>query len=211
LPEATQVPAFAFEQLAPQAAAAPAGPGALRARAEAIVDAAEAQAEAIRDEARRSGYEDGFAAGRAQALEGIDSAASALAQALAAVEASAAELADRIEGEACRFALAAAERIVAGTLDAQPERVLDVVRGALRTLLERERITILLNRDDLDLVRAGFAELAALGGIDHIDVQEERRVARGGAVVRTAVGDVDARIEAKLDRLRATFASEFAG
>jgi flagellar assembly protein FliH len=41
-----------------------------------------------------------------------------------------------------------------------------------------------------------------LGGIEHVDVQEERRVARGGTVVRTTVGEVDARIATKLDRAR---------
>jgi flagellar biosynthesis/type III secretory pathway protein FliH len=43
---------------------------------------------------------------------------------------------------------------------------------------------------------------AALGGIEHCEVQAERRVGRGGAVVRTPDGDVDARAEAKLERAR---------
>jgi flagellar assembly protein FliH len=43
---------------------------------------------------------------------------------------------------------------------------------------------------------------ASLGGIEHCDVQAERRVARGGAVVRTPEGDVDARLETKLARAR---------
>jgi flagellar biosynthesis/type III secretory pathway protein FliH len=41
-----------------------------------------------------------------------------------------------------------------------------------------------------------------LGGIEHCEVQAERRVTRGGAVVRTPDGDVDARIETKLARAR---------
>jgi len=41
---------------------------------------------------------------------------------------------------------------------------------------------------------------ASLGGIEHCEVQAERRVARGGAVVRTPDGDVDARVETKLQR-----------
>jgi flagellar biosynthesis/type III secretory pathway protein FliH len=41
---------------------------------------------------------------------------------------------------------------------------------------------------------------ASLGGIEHCEVQAERRVARGGAIVRTPVGDVDARVETKLER-----------
>ena len=42
-------------------------------------------------------------------------------------------------------------------------------------------------------MRAALDDLAAaLGGIEHCEVQAERRVARGGAVVRTAEGEVDA-------------------
>ena len=43
---------------------------------------------------------------------------------------------------------------------------------------------------------------ASLGGIEHCEVQAERRVSRGGAVVRTPEGDVDARVETKLVRAR---------
>ena len=53
-----------------------------------------------------------------------------------------------------------------------------------------------LVRDAMDGVRA------SLGGIEHCEVQAERRVSRGGAVVRTPDGDVDARIETKLVRAR---------
>ena len=96
-----------------------------------------------------------------------------------------------------------AEKIVAGTLDAQPERVLDVVRGALRRLTERRRVTILVNPDDLEIVRAASGGFAAeLGGIEHCEVQSERRLARGGAVVRTDEGQIDASVETQLARAR---------
>jgi flagellar biosynthesis/type III secretory pathway protein FliH len=52
-------------------------------------------------------------------------------------------------------------------------------------------------------VRAAADELAAsLGGIEHLEVQAERRVGRGGAVVRHPEGDVDAQLATKLERVR---------
>ena len=39
-----------------------------------------------------------------------------------------------------------------------------------------------------------------LGGIEHLEVQEERRVQRGGAMVRSTTGEIDARIQTKLER-----------
>jgi flagellar assembly protein FliH len=192
--------AFAFEEL--HAVAQP-RTGNVRVEARSILEAAQAEADRIRDEARDAGYREGYEAGRAAALAKLQPATQALAEALGAARARQAELADDIEAEACRFALAAAERIVAGALEAQPDRVLDIVRGGLRAMVERERVTIQLNPADIDLVRGALTELAAIAGVEHVDVQEERRVARGSAIVRTSVGEIDARVEAKLERLRA--------
>ncbi|MEA2227646.1 MAG: flagellar assembly protein FliH, partial [Solirubrobacteraceae bacterium] len=59
--------------------------------------------------------------------------------------------------------------------------------------------------DDLDVVRSAVEALrGSLGGIEHCEVQSERRVSRGGAIVRTPDGDIDARIETKLARARET-------
>jgi flagellar biosynthesis/type III secretory pathway protein FliH len=58
-------------------------------------------------------------------------------------------------------------------------------------------------------MRSSVADVAgSLGGIEHLEVQEERRVGRGGAIVRTALGEVDARIETKLERVRAVVEQE---
>jgi flagellar assembly protein FliH len=104
-----------------------------------------------------------------------------------------------------------AEKVVAAAIEVEPERVLDVVRGALRAIVERERLVIQVNPQDLEIVREGLDELTgALGGIEHVEVQEERRVQRGGAVVRTAVGELDANIRTKLDRAREAVLEELA-
>jgi flagellar assembly protein FliH len=94
----------------------------------------------------------------------------------------------------------------------QPERVVDVVRGALRRLGERSRVTVLVHPADLDAVREATGGLVAtLGGIETCDVQAERRVTRGGAVVRTEEGEVDATLETKLLRAREVVEAELAG
>jgi flagellar assembly protein FliH len=101
------------------------------------------------------------------------------------------------------LAMEVAQKVVAGTIAVEPERVLDVIRGALRTIVERERVVIQVNPEDLAIVREGLDELTGtLGGIEHVEVQEERRVARGGATVRTTVGEIDAKLQTKLDRAK---------
>ena len=109
--------------------------------------------------------------------------------------------ADALERRAVELGLALAEKIVAGTLEVEPERVVDSVQGALRGIVERERVTVLVNPDDIEIVREAIEGVkASLGGIEHCVVEAERRVARGGCIVRTPVGDIDARVETKLER-----------
>jgi flagellar assembly protein FliH len=111
--------------------------------------------------------------------------------------------ADQLEIHAVDLSLFLAEKVLQGALAVEPERVVEAVRGALRGIVERERVTVLVHPSDLELVREAMDELrATLGGIEHCEVQAERRVSRGGAIVRTQDGDVDARVETKLQRAR---------
>ena len=193
---------FDFEALdagvpAPAPLAGPALPG--PADVALATAAARAEAEAIREAARAQG----FAAGHAEAQAALAPAAVALAAALEAVRTEAALHAERLERQAVELALALAEKVLAGALAVEPERVVEAVRGALRGVVDRERVTVLVNPEDLDGVRDAMGALrATLGGIEHCEVQAERRVARGGAIVRTPDGDVDARVETKLQRAR---------
>jgi flagellar biosynthesis/type III secretory pathway protein FliH len=203
---------FDFEQLAapPQTAPAPSLEGAAR-KARDLVAAAQAEADRIHAEARDAGFQEGFAAGHQAAREDLAPALSALVGATEELRELKATAADAVEQHAVDLAIRVAEKVLAGTLAVEPERVLDVIRGALRTIVDRERVVLQVSPEDLVLVREAIDEVAgSLGGIEHIDVQEERRAQRGGAVLRTALGEVDARIETKLDRARAAIETELA-
>src|SRR5918998_445618 len=79
---------FDFEQLTPPPA--PKRPPRLdeaKTQAQALVVAAEREAERIREEARRAALEEGYAAGRADALKELAPSAEALAAALTAARA----------------------------------------------------------------------------------------------------------------------------
>lgn len=179
-------------------------------QAAAVMDVlAEARAEA--DQIRRQALEEGYAAGRHEALEALAPALSALAAATEEVRAAQADTAAELERRAVELGMALASKVLAGALSVQPERVLDSVQGALRGIVERERVIVMVNPEDLEIVQGAAEELkATLGGIDHCVIEAERRVGRGGCIVRTPVGDVDARIETKLERATEVVAAALA-
>lgn len=197
---------YSFDTLEPLA-----GAPNLNGRMSAVdpIGVAVAEAEAIREHARAEGFEAGRLEGLTEVRLELEPSAQALVAAAAAVAAEQAGRTAALERQAVELALKIAEKVVAGALEARPELVVDVVAGALRTFIDRERVVVAVHPEDADLVRESIdAVAAAMGGIAHVDVQADRRVTRGGAVVRTEAGEVDGTVEAKLDRAREAIVRE---
>jgi flagellar assembly protein FliH len=163
------------------------------------------------DAVREQAFEEGFAAGVAHAQSHLDGPAAALAAAADQLQALRTDAASSVEADAVDLALRIAEQAVGAAIAVDPELVVEAVRGALRRLVERDRVLILVNPDDLELVRDHASRLVGeLGGIEHCEVQAERRVRPGGAIVRTSEGEVDATLETKLARAREVLDHELA-
>jgi flagellar assembly protein FliH len=187
--------AYAFEQLESSKV--------LSSNAADLVESAWAEAEQIRENARRAGYADGQAAGIAAARGEIESALAALSTALGAFAALREELTTALEHDAADLAFRLCEQVLAGALDVQPERVTDVARNALRRITDRRRVVLLVNPSDLDVISGAIEDLKReLGGIEHCDVQSDRRIDRGGVILRTDAGEIDVTIDAQLERAR---------
>jgi flagellar biosynthesis/type III secretory pathway protein FliH len=187
-----------LEQLAPPPSLDP-----VRA-AEAVIEAARVEANALRTQAVQDGFVEGMQRGREESAASLVPALEALRNAVDEAISARDAIVDGAEAAAARLAIAIAEKVVAGALEVAPERVVDVVRGALRGMLDGERIVVCVHPDDVDLVRSAGNELAD----SHIEIYAERRVTRGGALVRTSVGEIDARIETKLEAVQALVTAE---
>ncbi len=165
----------------------------------------------LRAQAEAQGYAEGHAAGLQRAQAEMADAISALNTAAAGLETMRDELATAIEVDALDLAFNIAERIVGGALEVQPERVIDVVRGAVRRIAERHHITVIVSPEDLETFSGAIDDLRGeLGGIENCNVHADRRVGRGGAIIRTSEGEIDVRIETQLQRVRELVESELA-
>jgi flagellar assembly protein FliH len=195
---------YDFEQLEPSEP--PPRDAAARALAEARVEA-----EQIREQARAQGHAEGLDAGHADGLTEIASAAGALGEALAGVSSLRDEVAEAVERDAIELALELAEKVLAASLQARPELVVEVVQGALRRLGDRRRITVLVNPSDLQTVKDALGDLQTqANGIELADLQSDQRVGVGGAIVRSAEGELDASVETQLERAREVVMAELA-
>jgi flagellar assembly protein FliH len=176
-----------------------------------VLSAVRAEAEHIRAQAWAAGEAEGRAAGLAGARADAEPAVAAVAAAVGAIDQMREQIVAELEQDAVEMAMRLAEQIIAGVLSVEPERVLDVGRNALRHLSERRRVTLVVHPDDLELVSDCVDQLQSeLGGIEHLGVQSDRRIGRGGAIARTDSGEIDSGIDAQLGRAREIVAAALA-
>ena len=159
-----------------------------REQAEGIVAEARERADTLRSEAAREGRE----AGRAEAAEQLARAAALRDQAL-----------EQAEAQIVQLALAAAKRIVGKEIALEPERVRGIVRDVVGRARRAGRLTARVHPDDVQAVRALESEH------DHpLAVEPDDAIARGGCIVDTDVGRIDARIEVQLEALERALLGE---
>jgi flagellar assembly protein FliH len=167
-------------------------------------DPAVAQAEAMRA-ARQSGYHDGYRDGLI-ALEGFKQsfAAQTTAQIGALLTSLDAELGSLQQDMARTLAIAAthlARTIVRSELVAQPQLVAAVAQEAIDTLLLSARhITLRVHPDDHGFVAQGAAEVLTARGARLL---ADASLTRGGCLVESDIGVIDATIEARWRRAAA--------
>lgn len=104
-----------------------------------------------------------------------------------------------LEHDAYTFALAVAERIVKREIQLDDEIVVRQVREALRRIVGVESIKVRVHPDDEALIRSHRAALLALTDTTRdVVIEADHTIERGGCILESASGNVDARIATQL-------------
>lgn len=152
---------------------------------------AEAELARLREAARAEGYAEGLGAGR---VEG-EQACGRMKQLAESFSETLDNLDFRLADMVLELALDVARQVVAGELAARPERILDVVNLALKQMAETSReARLLLNPDDAALVRPHLDQVLDK---NRLRIVEDLRIERGGCLIETAHGDLDATLPAR--------------
>jgi len=93
------------------------------------------------------------------------------------------------------LALDVARQVVSVELETHPERILDVVHMALKQMAESSReARLLLNPEDAALVRPHLDQVLDK---NRLRIVEDARIVRGGCLIETPQGDLDATLAAR--------------
>ena len=151
----------------------------------------EAELARLREAARAEGYAEGLAAGRTEG----EQACKRMKQLADSFSSTLDNLDFRLADMVLELALDVSRQVVMAELSVHPERILDVVNMALKQMAENSReARLLLNPEDAVLVRPHLDQVLDK---NRLRIVEDARIERGGCMIETPQGDLDATLPAR--------------
>ncbi len=175
-------------------------------KAQALLDAAreraaemDREAQAAYERRREEGYRDGREEGRLEHAEKV------LETVLSSVE-----YIEGIESTLVRVVSEAIRKVI-GEVD-ENERIVRIVRNALTTVRNQQRVLIRVAPADEKPVREALAAMltAVPGSTSFVDVVGDARLERGACLLESELGVVDASLETQLKALENAFRAKIA-
>ena len=106
---------------------------------------------------------------------------------------------ENTEEQLVGLVLLIAKKVVKVISETEKDVVIENVREALKKLGKETEIAIKVNTKDLGLTTKNKRNfISMVESLERVKVEEDDRITRGGCVIETSLGDVDARIQTQL-------------
>ncbi|HEY4706456.1 MAG TPA: FliH/SctL family protein [Thermodesulfobacteriota bacterium] len=114
------------------------------------------------------------------------------------------------EKEMTALCLSIARKVVQREVAAKDDGILECLRTALRAVVAGGEITIRVNPKDFEVVNKGRPELLKYcGGVRGMAIEPDELVSRGGALISTNFGEIDATIESIMSEIEEKLADAY--
>ena len=175
-----------------------------KAKAEAaqIVAEAQAQHDKIVSEARNEGFEQGSAEGYDKGKAEVERLIERMHKVLEAVMQRREEILQDTETQIVELVILMARKVIKILSENQKNVIMANTVAALRKVKTRGNVTLRVNIEDVKLTTAHADEfIQHVENVQGITVQEDSAVEKGGCIVETDFGAIDARISSQLTEL----------
>ncbi len=154
-------------------------------------------------EAEKKAYAKGFADGQTSAVQEEQEKLTAVLNDFQSVflnfEEIKKENCKQAEVNAVKIAMAIAKKIVLGEVSTNEDMVIKIVNQVMDKIMGEEQVKIKIHPDDLQVIKMCETDNAELIlNRKSILFQEDPKITRGGCVVETDSGNIDARLESQL-------------
>jgi flagellar assembly protein FliH len=170
---------------------------------------AQEQALAITTAAHEQGFREGEEAARQALIAQLSPVLGAFQQAITEIGHLRAVVLRQAEEDIITLAFQLAHKIIRREVLEQREVLATTLERALEHVVEQDQIVIRVHPEDWHYATQITGELGHVrGGLKTLTVQEDTSIGRGGCVVETSLGTIDARIEAQFDELEQRFRTQ---
>lgn len=160
--------------------------------AQVLISAASKKAEVMQEQ----GYQDGFKKGQDEALRDKKFYSERFTKLEAELVDHFQKSWNELEPEMIMLSVDIARKIVKHEIESNDNFVLNTIREALRQLRDRQDIKIWVNPEDYQLVISSKDDIKSFcDGIRSMEIIENRRTDKGGCLIESKNGHLDARLE----------------
>ena len=173
-----------------------------KAQAAQIVSEAQAQHDKIVSEARNEGFEQGSQEGYQKGSAEVERLIERMHKILEAVMQRREEILQDTESQIVELVILMARKVIKILSENQKNVIMANTVAALRKVKTRGEVTLRVNIEDVKLTTAHADEfIQHVENVQGITVQEDSSVEKGGCIVETDFGAIDARISSQLTEL----------
>ena len=167
-----------------------------------IVAEAQKNQEHLYNDAKKDGFEHGHEEGYAQGREEGDRLVDRMHKMLEAVMLRREEILQETESQIVELVILMARKVVKILSENQKNVVMANTLAALKKVKSRGKVTLRVNLEDVKLTTSHISEfIQHVENVNGITVIEDSSVERGGCIVETDFGAIDARISSQLQEL----------
>ncbi len=174
-----------------------------RQKAEGILKKARIEKESIEMDAYNKGLEQGQEQGQKIAVKRLEPLFEALEKTLDGLETIRGDFLLKNEDQILRIIFMIAQKVIHREVSIAPDIIIDTVRAASQHLMETDEIKVKLHPSDYEYVREIEGILSKkLSGRKTVNFVEDSSIERGGVVINTEFGDIDARITSQIELIK---------
>ncbi len=139
------------------------------------------ECETQKEQARRDGFEEGNAEWAAHIIE---------------LENEIKKVRSELEKVIIPIAVKAAKKIMGRELEVSETTVVDIVANSLKAVSQHKKITIWVNRKDIDILEKHREKLAKkFETLESLSIREREDITQGGCIIETEAGIINAQLE----------------
>ena len=164
------------------------------------------EAETLKRQAIAEGSQQGLAEANRQMLDQLQQTAEHCNELLATATQEAKQIVLAAERQIIELVMTITRKIISDELEERPEIILGVVREALGRVRDQDHLNIHVSLDDYERILQSRNELQSIVGSEKsFTITADTVLERGGCLIETSFGTVEAGIDTQLESIRKAF------